>query len=70
MSMKRYRIRIVYDNQLLELIELSAVSQSDAETKAFDYADSTIGKALRNKYDMELVELYFIDNPRHRLLFG
>lgn len=66
--MRKYRVQIIYNNQIwLKIAQVEAKSQYEAETKCFEYVDAL--NSGNSQYKPELVELYFLDNPRHQLLF-
>lgn len=65
--MKQYNIKIVYKGQGYQTIVVSAQNENEASNRAFEYADFTL--SLVEESDKAQVELFFLDNPRHQVLF-
>jgi hypothetical protein len=62
--MTTYIIKVILDNRVVQTIRCDAVCQSRAEDLAFAWADSILGAEKSQD-----VELFFINNPRHQVLF-
>lgn len=63
--MTKYVIKLVLGNKVIQTVTCDAVCQSKAEDLAFAYADLILGTDQAKE-----VELFFIDNPRHQVLFN
>lgn len=61
--MQTYTIKLIQDNKVIDTIQATATCQSKAEDIAFQWADLTMGDLAKD------IELFFIDNPRHQILF-
>lgn len=65
--MKTFIITIVYLNKAVRTLRIDANSESQAEHVAFDLADKFMGLTTEN--EKAQVELFFHNNPRHKVLF-